>query len=255
MHHKVSSRVRPFALIVVAAVVIGAEIIGSLQAQTIRAQDAEVVFVRPTRRAPVAVPASPPELPSRAHDVEPFTFEVVTRRTPRTGSAVTERQRVSRTKDRIHVATGATEWLFERNPTDPRRVTALLVHHASRSIVTHEESDLRNTVGIDGWAPVLLIGVDMAVLGTLTPTSESRTSAGLQFRKHAAVAQGQGVSEVWWNAEQLLPLTTVIRDAAGVTNVTVQGLRSGVDATLLRSPSSRFPKYRLVDLAEWLEGH
>jgi hypothetical protein len=256
MYRNVSSRLRLSAIsYVVAALVLSGQFAGVLESQTTRAQDAEVVFVRPMRRAPDTPPAPLPELPSRAHEIEPLTFEVVTRRTPPNGAAVTERQRVSRTKDRIHVATEATEWLFERNPVDARRVSALLVHHPSRSIVTHEESDLRNTVGITGWAPVLMIGVDVNVLATLAPTSESRTEAGLQFRKHLARAAGQGFSEVWWNPEQLLPLTTVIRDGAGLTDVTVQGLRRGVDAALLRSPSSRFPKYRLVDLAEWLEGH
>jgi hypothetical protein len=46
----------------------------------------------------------------------------------------------------------------------------------------------------------------------------------------------------------------VIRGAAGRTNVTVQRLKHGADATLLRSPSTRYPEYKLIDLAEWLEG-
>jgi len=240
---------------VLAAIVLGAQLTSVLEAQTTRAQDGDVVFVRPTRRAPEARPAPPPELPSRADEVEPLTFEVVIRRASRTGAGVPERQRVSRTRDRIHLATARTEWLFERNPVDPRRVSALLVHHPSRSIVVHEESDLRNTVGINGWAAVLMLGVDVTDFGTLTPTTESRTHGGLQFRKHSAASEGPGLSEVWWNPNHLLPLTLVIRDAAGVTNVTVQDLKRGVDAAALRSPSTRFPEYKQVDLAEWLEGH
>ncbi len=136
------------------AVALGTELAVGLQAQTTRAQDGEVVFVRPARRAPDAAPAPPPALPPRAEEVQPLTFEVVTRRTPRTGPVSTDRQRVSRTRDRIHLAMARTEWLFERNPVDPRRVSALLVHHASRSIAAHEESDLRNAVGVIGWAAV-----------------------------------------------------------------------------------------------------
>jgi hypothetical protein len=252
----VVSLLRPFRiLIAVVALAFGAELTAAFEAQTTRVQDGETVFVRPNRRFSVDAPAPPAALPSRADEVQPLTFEVVTRRTSRTGAVSTERQRVSRTRDRIHMVTPRTEWLFDRNPVDPRRVSASLIHHPSRSIVVHEESDLRNTVGINGWAAVLTLGVDLNAFASLTPTEELRTHAGLQFRKHIAAADGLGLAEVWWNPDHLLLLTLMIRDAAGLTNVTVQGLRRGVDETLLRSPSSRFPEYKQVDLAEWLEGH
>ena len=56
-----------------------------------------------------------------------------------------------------------------RNSVDPRRVSGMLIDHASRSIVVHEESDLRSRLGIDGWAEALLLGLDPAVV--LRPSS------------------------------------------------------------------------------------
>ena len=62
---------------------------------------------------------------------------------------------VLRTRDRILVKTDQREWLFERNPVDPRRVTAKVVDHAGKLVVGYEESDVRNLLGLNGWAEVL----------------------------------------------------------------------------------------------------
>lgn len=225
-----------------------------LTAQTPAEGAGGVVFERPARRAGALHPTSVPNLPEHAESVPPLTFDVVTQRRGRTGPAAATRHVVSRTRDRIHLQMHKTEWLFARNPVDPRRVSALLVHHPSRTIVMHEESDLRNALGIGGWADVLMLGVDMATLRRLLPTTASRRLAGLRFTKRIA-RDTDGVMEVWWNEEACLPAVVEMRDGEGAVTVRVERLKPGVDAGLLRDPSARYSQYRVVDMAEWLEGH
>jgi hypothetical protein len=157
------------------------------------------VLTEPKRRAPDTPPAPPPSLPADAHTITPTTFDIVVRRGPATTDRRAARHTISRTADRIHVrGHDGREWLFERNPIDPRRVSATLVEHAAKVLVLYEETDLRMMLGIRGWADVLALGVD---------------------RQAFAIEPG----------------------------------KPGVDAALLRPALERFPKYRVVDLAEWLE--
>jgi hypothetical protein len=115
----------------------------------------------PTRRSHAASSATPPSLPAAANDVTPSTVDIVIRRQSPSGRVETLRQTISRTSERIHVAgPDGREWLFERNPIDPRRAGASLVDHASQAIVLFEESDLRMALGIRGWADVLALGVE-----------------------------------------------------------------------------------------------
>ena len=61
----------------------------------------------------------------------------------------------------MHVRTSAVrEWLYVRNPIDPRRVSGVMIDHETRVLVTYEESDLRNARGIRGWLDVLALGLD-----------------------------------------------------------------------------------------------
>jgi len=155
----------------------------------------------PTRRTPDAPPGPPPNLPEGAEGIAPLTIQAIVRRHTTSGASETLRQTISRTADRIHVAAdNGREWLFERNPRDPRRVSAALVEHASQAIVRYEESDLRMTLGIRGWSDVLALGGESDLLK-------------------------------------------------------VERRRAGVDASRLLPPEHRFPKYRVYDLADWLERH
>lgn len=230
--------------------------------ETVIAQEARtnlddgIVLIRPARRAPDAPPAPPHELPPAAGRVKPLTLDVVVHRQTKGGRAHRVHQTVSRTTDRIHIVVGGgREWLFERNPVDPRRVSGLLIDHATRTIVLHEESDLRNRLGVNGWADVLMLGLDADVLGRLEPTGRTRTLSGIRFVKQAAGDKDARTSDVWWSREQALPSAFVIRDAAGSMRMSIERLRAGVNVDLLQSPPSRFPAYKAVDLAEWLEAH
>lgn len=86
--------------------------------------------------------------------------------------------------------------------------------------------DLRNMLRLNGWADVLMLGFDAGAVSRLTPTDQSRTMAEIRFVKYGAA-----------------------------TRVSVERLSAGVNAAVLRSPLARFPEYKVVNLAEWLEGH
>jgi hypothetical protein len=112
-----------------------------------------------------------------------------------------EPRKVLRTVNRILVSTREREWLFERNSIDPRRVAATVVEHADKTVVIYGESDVRNLLGLNGWAEVLAL------------TSETSASPAL----------------------------------------TVERIRQGVDDQLLRPCQTRFPTYKVIEIADWLE--
>jgi hypothetical protein len=215
-----------------------------------RGDDELAVPVLPARRLTAAVPEPPPPLPAGAEGVQPLTLEV--RVTTRAGArAQTRTQTVTRTADRVHVATATgVEWLFERNPVDPRRVAASAVQHAEKTIVVYSESDLRMTLGIPGWAHVLTMGVDARAV--TAASGEARRVAGLPFLKTRVTTAGAR-GALWWNADQLLPLEYA--GAGDGTSLSVVKIAPGVDQSRLRAPEARFPGYRVVEFADWLEEH
>ena len=217
---------------------------------------ARTALVLPTRRVPDAPPAAPPALPAAAERVTPLTLEMAVRWKPLAGRAQTLQQTVSRTADRVHVAAGhGREWLFERNVRDPRRVSGFLIDHASRAIVAHEESDLRMMMGIRGWADVVMLGFDRDTLGDFTRTAQTRIIGGLRFARYAPDRRDAGTGDLWWSEEYVLPCEFTTGDSNGLTRFSITRIRAGVDPSLLRPPESRFPKYRVFNIADWLERH
>ncbi|MGD9903484.1 MAG: hypothetical protein AB7U83_08430 [Vicinamibacterales bacterium] len=202
------------------------------------------------RRTSAAVPVAPPPLPEGADRIPPLTLRTVVRK-PAGGRVHEVRQTITRSAERMHVATtSGAEWLFERNPRDPRRVDGRYVDHGARTIVYYSDSDLRNVLGVDGWARLLTLGFDQRSLGDMTPTGTARTMAGLRFVRHAG---RDGV--VWWNPEALLPIEMSNHVSGGEARLVVETVSATIDAARLRAPSQRFPGYRQVELAEWLEAH
>jgi hypothetical protein len=215
--------------------------------------DEAVALVLPTRRPPDAPPIGPPELPPAVERIPPLTLSAVTRRVPSRGRPQTLQQTITRTIDRVHVARGdKREWLFERNTIDPRRVSGLLVDHTTHTIVIYEESDLRLALGIRGWADVLCLGFDPGLLRDLTRSGKTRDIGGVQFA-HYAGARDRDHDEVWWSDAHAFASRVINRDATAVTTFAVERVSQRVDLALLEPSPARFPSYRLVDLAEWLE--
>jgi hypothetical protein len=239
---------------IVSVICLAAVAIDVVAAQRSAARDETTTLTLPTRRAPDMPPAGPPALPPAVDRVRPLTLAAVTRRAPATGRPHTLRQTITRTATRIHVAKDdGREWLFERNTVDPQRVTGFLVEHGSRAIVIYEESDLRIGLGIGGWADVLSFGFDPGVLKRLRPTEETRDIGGIPFMHYTLRGHRDSDQDVWWSEEQGFASSVTIRDAATVTTFSIERIIRDVDPSLLRSPSSRFPTYRVVDLAAWLE--
>lgn len=177
-------------------VVLRIVIIVSCAAGEAGAQDTRIQ--PPKRRAVVSQPAPLSELPVDADRIAPQTVRLVRRVQSAQGSVQTQGETIARTVQRVHVSAGRREWLFERNVRDPRRVSGTLIDHHARALIFHDESDLRNMLGMNGWADALKLGFD--------PGSH------------------------------------------------IESTHPEVDLTVLADPRLRFPSYKVVDLAEWLEG-
>lgn len=217
--------------------------------------DDTVVPTAPARRALSPAAPPPPALPPGAEAVIPLTLDVTIRKQTPAGHRRVVRQTITRTAARVHVAPSeGPEWLYERNPVDPRRVSGFLVDHATKTIVLHTDSDLRNMLAIPGWAHVITLGFDIALLAGAKPSHDVRTIDGMLFTRFGIATRGQS-ENLWWNAEQSLPATFVKRGHGGSIRYAVERIRRRIDESVLRPPASRFPDYRSVDLADWLERH
>jgi hypothetical protein len=214
-----------------------------------------VVPILPKRRTSIPPPLPPPTLPFGADRIAPLTLDATIRRQTAAGRVHVLRQKITRTPERIHVAPGTgPEWLFERNPVDSRRVSGFLIDHASRSIVFHSDADLRAMFAVPGWAYVLTLGFDVSLLDGLKPSDDIRRIGGIRFTRFSRARQPGGLSDIWWNAEHLFPAEFVTSDSTGRARFSIDRIRAA-DLQVLRPPSSRFPEYGLVDLADWLERH
>jgi hypothetical protein len=181
-----------------------------------------------------------------------MSFEWVSRWQKAGGQRGRTTRTLLRTSERVLVAMdgGRQEWLFERNPVDPRRVSAYRIDHERREIVAHQEADLRNRLRLRGW-DVLALPLDPGALEALRATGERETAAGASFERHVAPEPASsGIVEVWWSAELLAPLRLSRRDGEWVTTSTLESvdLEPGLDR--LGDPRARFPRYEAIDAAD-----
>ena len=212
------------------------------------------VIVSPRRATSPPVVAVLPELPPRASAILPSTMVVSIERRRPSGPASKSRQTITRTATRVHMAIAdGRELLFERNPVDPRRVSGFVVHHDKRTIVRYDDTELRNWMALRGWADVITLGFDTGALGALQSTTQKKSLAGWTFVRFIARDRDHPVRDVWWNADEALPSSFRIVDGAGSTTMTVIRIDRVAKDEVLRSPAVRFPKYRVVDLTDWLE--
>jgi len=210
------------------------------------------VPVSPTRKQAAVRPGPPPALPDEAASLAPVTIEMQVS----TGSGA-RRQVVTRTVDRVHVSAGPDrEWLYQRNPTDRRRVAGFLVDHLQRVIVRYDESDLRNNFEVRGWLDVLTLGFDSSALEALRPTGERRSNHGLTCEVYGADRPEAALREVCWSRADLMPVQVNRSgsDGAPKVDVLVLTVSRTVQDALLGEPSKRFPGYRAIDFPDWLEG-
>jgi hypothetical protein len=153
----------------------------------------------------------------------------------------------------VHVRQSASrEWLYVRNPRDPRRVHGALADHTQRVIILYGESELRNWQGVRGWLDVLTLGVDPWSVGSPMPGEASRQLGSLSFVRYDR-ALTEGAERTWWCADELLPLEVVHDAPGGRTVLTIERIDPHVDRDLLTDLEVRYPDYQAMDLAEWLE--
>jgi len=211
---------------------------------------------RVSDRVPIAVGI--PELPAAAGSLPDLTLEF--HEVVGTGNAAVLPKVVhilTRSRNRIHSRlTGGVdwEWLFLQNGADPRRVSGSQINHNERVILEYFESDLRNTGMGRGWVDVLNPGLDYSLINELSPTEETTDFAGVSFRKLVpSEPREDGVLEIWWSDELLVPLR-VVRQAGAVTRThELTKLTRGVEAELLIEPQRRFPDYAIVDIADYAD--
>jgi hypothetical protein len=241
--------IRTTALWAAAAAIIG----GPLLAAPQRVPDDIPAIVRPDPPRATPAPAAPPDLAPEMRTLAPLTMTVTVERR-RAGDRHTERQTVVRTRDRVHLLSSTgREWLFVQNPVDPRRATGFLIHHQARTVIVYEESALLRWLGIRGWVDVVTFGIDPALVSELTASGASRTAGGIRFAKFARTGPEQDRATVWWSRDHALPQDAHLATAASSIRLTVAGIRPGADPALIAPPASRFPSYRMMDLADWME--
>jgi hypothetical protein len=205
-------------------------------------------FVRPARRAAPPAPTAP-SLPSTLEIVPDYTLTVTLEAEGDPRTATRRARVVSRATDRVHVAEGRdVEWLFRRNALDRARVSGVLVDHREQRLVVYDESDLRNLLGIGGWADVVSLGFDHGLLSRGTATAHERYVGIVRFVEYHTPA-----ASFWWSPEA--GLATGFEQQQGVRSqrVSIEAASPGVDPALLQDPSARFPAYEAMDVAEWLE--
>lgn len=207
--------------------------------------------VRSDRHAP---PNGLPNVPAATNRLAPQTLTMRVIRKPAKGQETATEQTVSRTVERVHMVGQQGEWLFERNTVDPRRVFGFLIDHRSQVIVRYEESDLRMTRGVRGWADVLLLGFDPSVLKNYRRTEAKRTIGVVRFVRYAAT-QKDSPNQMWWSEEASLAHDFAVVDNAASTRTSITGIRDGVDETLFQEPTARFPGYKSYNFADWLDRH
>ena len=109
---------------------------------------------------------------------------------------------------------------------------------------------------IRGWMDVLTLRFDPGVLQTLRDTGERRRTGDATFNRYAANAPGRdGIVEVWWSEDLVLPLSLTVRAAGVEVTSVVRDLTWSGDDTLLADPSVRFPSYKTVDPADANDHH
>jgi hypothetical protein len=87
------------------------------------------------------------------------------------------------------------------------------------------------------------------------PTGAKRTIGGIQAARYAPIDRPGDPSEVWWAADQHLPIAFTIANGAEMTRMSVERVEVGTDPNRLRPPAVQSPSYAVVQFADWLEHH
>jgi len=220
--------------------------------QPVESDEAGAAVVLSERNSPdPPLISQPPSVPASAAHLPRLSYVLKTTRSSKAGRQVST-ESMTRSHDRVRMTLeDGQEWLFVQNTRYPTRVFGYSIDHKAREILLHEETTLRTEMGIRGWADVLTMRFDPAILGTLRDTGERRQMAGATATRFVSPDPARdGVTEVWWSEELLLPLSVTARKADVTVTSVVDGLTTDVDASLLADPDQRFPQYKSEDVAD-----
>jgi hypothetical protein len=219
---------------------------GAVSASTGAGESVASVDIEMPRRSPPGSTPVPPEVPDVL--AAPPELTLLLERRAEDAEGRPRRELLARSVDRVYVerADMAAEWLFIRNPVDPRRVAGRLVDHQARVIVDYDESELRMSGIARGWADVAALGARFDLLAGLGPTGRTRQRSGLSFVE-LAPRTGAG-PRLWWSEQAALVLSSDPGHAREL-----RSLERGADRRRLVDPHQRFPDYEVFDVADYRE--
>lgn len=176
--------------------------------------DGLTVPVSPERRgAALPSPAPPPALPPGADAVPPQTIRLMVTALAKGRAARSARQTVTRTSEQVHLA----------------------LADGTEWLFVRNPIDHRRVSGFN------MLHASRVVVSY--SDTELRTMLGITGWAHILTFGCDGV--------ELLPTACTSRDGASRTRV--EHVSATIDRRLVAMPAERFPDYREVDLADWLE--
>jgi hypothetical protein len=197
------------------------------------------------------------EVPVQLDRVEPVSFAVQVSDSARP-SDPPKAEYITRAADRMHVRFSLEnhqEWLFIRNPMDPRRAKAQVIDHKLKTILEYEESDLLDAGMSADWLQIATLGNSPNALPELFPSDRIQSYRDIPCREYSTPPESAPLRQVCWNEELFLPLRAVIRQGEATLVRQITDLQKPEQPELLHDPSERFPEYAVMDLADWREEH
>jgi hypothetical protein len=193
------------------------------------------------------------EAPATLQQAPDLTLELET--TSHKPAVPSSRRTFTRTARHIHIQLhGANaEWLFVRNPVDGRRVSGTRIDHEHKALVEYSETELRAGNIAASWLHVASVGVTPEALAALSPTGRQEVLGGVVFAEYAPAGGGGAGSSIWWSTAVFAPLRVEADDTS--PRLVVKAIRTSVDGSVLADPRLRFPRYAVIDVADFREQH
>ncbi len=164
---------------------------------------------------------------------------------------------IIRTNDQVYMnyENQGQEWLFKRNPVDPRRLSGLLVDHRKEHVLKYHDSELLNFGIASSWQDVLLLGVEPKSLEQLASTGQIETFGGIDFLHYESNTKvaSQPAIEIWWSEAKALPLRIIHKTQKQEWSQEITAISWSEDSALLVDPQKRFPEYQSMDYVDWQE--
>lgn len=146
-----------------------------------------------------------------------------------------------------------SEWFFERNPVHDDRIEAIRVDVPHRALLVYSESELAIEALPDRWVVVASFGIDPRVVASLEPTDDYEEKFGRRFRRLVSQDPDSAVRELWWNADEHLPLRVLRAQSGRQTVEELVMLREAAASEAPIDPRQRYASFRVLDICDWRE--